>query len=54
MSVESEHQTGKADGEIKRKEERAEVPLHVARFVYYSAKVTHTPNPYPKLYDPAN
>lgn len=53
MSAESEHQTGKADGEIERKKERAEVPLHVARFVHYSAEVTHTPNSYPKL-NPAN
>lgn len=52
MSAESEHQTGKADGEIERKKEREEVPLHVARFVHYSAEVTHTPIPtpnYPKL-----
>ena len=48
MSVENEHQTGRADGEMERKEERAEVPLHVARFVQYSAEVTHIPDSLPQ------
>ena len=54
MFVENEHQTGKADGEMERKEERTEVPLHVARFIQHSVEVTHISDPYPKLYDPAS